>query len=58
MARDIGAHLTYIGTAFMHDSYREITKPTIIDDDAAPNFAGNSYSVAKGFAERLAANVP
>lgn len=44
-------HYTYLGTGCIFSSDDPTT--TSIDDDALPNFFGSSYSIVKGFTDRL-----
>jgi len=44
-------HYTYLGTGCIFSS--EDPTNTCVDDDAKPNFFGSSYSIVKGFTDRL-----
>ena len=49
----LGIHMTYVGTAYTLNSYADADAPFTFTEFDAPNFAGNNYSIAKAFAERL-----
>jgi len=54
--RDLGKHFTYLGTGciFKFDEDHPFGKEESgFDEDAEPNFFGSSYSVVKGFTDRL-----
>ena len=56
LCMELDIHFTYLGTGCIFnydmDEYGTVvSKP--INDDAAPNFFGSSYSVVKGFTDRL-----
>ena len=50
-----GVHLTYLGTGCIFESGPEA--PTF-DESSEPNFFGSSYSVVKGFTDRLLHRLP
>lgn len=54
MCRKLGIHYTYIGTAYLfaYDNDHPIGGKGFLDDDL-PTFFGNSYSVVKGFTDRM-----
>jgi hypothetical protein len=55
LCAEYGLHMTYVGTAYPFTSYEQpddLTSLTIIHENTQPNFTGNCYSIAKGFAER------
>jgi dTDP-glucose 4,6-dehydratase len=56
ISRDLGKHFTYLGTGciFKYDEDHPFGKEESgFDEDAEPNFFGSSYSVVKGFTDRL-----
>jgi len=56
ISRDLGKHFTYLGTGciFKYDDDHPFGKEESgFDEDSEPNFFGSSYSVVKGFTDRL-----
>lgn len=56
ISRDLGKHFTYLGTGciFKYDEDHPFGKEESgFDEDSEPNFFGSSYSVVKGFTDRL-----
>jgi dTDP-glucose 4,6-dehydratase len=56
ISRDLGVHFTYLGTGciFKYDADHPFGKEESgFDEDSEPNFFGSSYSVVKGFTDRL-----
>uniref|UniRef100_A0A914ZLJ4 dTDP-D-glucose 4,6-dehydratase n=2 Tax=Parascaris univalens TaxID=6257 RepID=A0A914ZLJ4_PARUN len=56
MCRSLGLHYTYVGTGYLfaYDEEHPIGGKGFLDDDL-PTFFGNSYSVVKGFTDRMMA---
>ncbi|VDM46266.1 unnamed protein product [Toxocara canis] len=54
MCQKLGIHYTYIGTGYLfaYDEQHRIGGKGFTEDDV-PTFFGNSYSVVKGFTDRL-----
>ncbi|VDD86975.1 unnamed protein product [Enterobius vermicularis] len=54
LCRKLGLHFTYVGTAYLFSYDREHTigGKGFLDNDL-PTFFGNSYSVVKGFTDRM-----
>lgn len=51
ICKQYGVHLTYLGTGCIFSS--EDPRTASFDDDAPPNFFGSSYSIVKGYTDRL-----
>lgn len=52
----LGIHYTYLGTGcIFHSDYPENETETVneFDENARPNFFGSSYSIVKGFTDRM-----
>ena len=45
-------HFTYLGTGCIFENLSE-NSPSIFDEKSLPNFFGSSYSIVKGFTDRL-----
>uniref|UniRef100_A0A9J2P7K1 dTDP-D-glucose 4,6-dehydratase n=1 Tax=Ascaris lumbricoides TaxID=6252 RepID=A0A9J2P7K1_ASCLU len=56
MCRSLGLHYTYVGTGYLfaYDEEHPVGGKGFLDDDL-PTFFGNSYSVVKGFTDRMMA---
>lgn len=56
LCKDLGIHMTYFGTGciFEYDTaHPQDTRTAGFKEDEKPNFFGSSYSVVKGFTDRL-----
>lgn len=55
VARKLGLHFTYLGTGciFNYDGQHTTQNGHGFKEDDAPNFFGSSYSIVKGFTDRL-----
>lgn len=55
MCKELGLHFTYLGTGciFNYDSLHTIQNQKGFTEEDSPNFFGSSYSVVKGFTDRL-----
>jgi len=54
-----GIHYTYLGTGCIFNSTGILSGyPQTFDEDSLPNYFGSSYSVVKGFTDRLMHNYP
>lgn len=52
--RNLGIHYTYLGTGcIFHSDYENGNEINEFDEDARPNFFGSSYSIVKGFTDRM-----
>jgi 3,5-epimerase/4-reductase len=51
ICKQYGVHLTYLGTGCIFSS--EDPRTESFEDDAPPNFFGSSYSIVKGYTDRL-----
>uniref|UniRef100_A0AC34QPP3 NAD(P)-binding domain-containing protein n=1 Tax=Panagrolaimus sp. JU765 TaxID=591449 RepID=A0AC34QPP3_9BILA len=59
LSEQLGLHYTYVGTGYLfaYDKAHPIGGPSFEDNDL-PTFFGNSYSVVKGFADRMVNSLP
>lgn len=46
-------HYTYLGTGCIFDSDTEVQDPESFNEASIPNYFGSSYSIVKGFTDRL-----
>lgn len=46
-------HYAYLGTGCIFDCDTEIPKPESFNESSLPNYFGSSYSIVKGFTDRL-----
>jgi 3,5-epimerase/4-reductase len=46
-------HYTYLGTGCIFDCDTEVLKPESFSESSLPNYFGSSYSMVKGFTDRL-----
>ena len=55
ISKKVGIHFTYLGTGciFNYDSQHTIQNECGFTEQDAPNFFGSSYSIVKGFTDRL-----
>lgn len=55
LCKKLGIHMTYLGTGciFNYDSQHTIQNEFGFKEEDAPNFFGSSYSIVKGFTDRL-----
>ena len=53
MCTKLGIHYAYLGTGCIFDCDTEIPNPESFSESSLPNYFGSSYSIVKGFTDRL-----
>jgi dTDP-4-dehydrorhamnose reductase len=49
----LGIHYTYLGTGCIFNSNTSSESPESFDEESLPNYYGSSYSIVKGFTDRI-----